>query len=165
MLQRTLGNSIALTLYTLQFLGALLFAIPAWFVVRSIVRRYTLKRTSEQSILLYWVWLVDDALLFASTSSLRAALWDGRGHWRLVADKLVARIWAEAMRTGYQDVHAPNARLPCCCGSCAGGDIASAVRPAYRRAGATPGSNQRIAAHGSREFDQRAEPADFLRSP
>jgi hypothetical protein len=58
LLQRTFGNgAAALTLYTLQLLGGLLFAIPAWFVVGSIVRRYTLKRTSDQSILLDSVWL------------------------------------------------------------------------------------------------------------
>jgi hypothetical protein len=56
-LERTTGNGAILTLYGLQLLGALLFAIPAWFIVRSMVRRYTLKRTSDQSLLLDSVWL------------------------------------------------------------------------------------------------------------
>jgi hypothetical protein len=47
-----------LALYGLQFLGAVLFAVPAWLVVRSIVDRYLARRISDQAIMLDSIWLL-----------------------------------------------------------------------------------------------------------
>lgn len=50
--------SAALAVYGVQVLGALLFSIPAWFVVRWIAYRYAQKRLSDQSIMLDSIWLL-----------------------------------------------------------------------------------------------------------
>ena len=45
-------------LYGFQFLGAVLFAIPAWLVVRLIVHRYVARKISDQAIMLDSIWLL-----------------------------------------------------------------------------------------------------------
>jgi hypothetical protein len=54
------GGELAaiLTLYGLQLLGAILFAVPAWLVVRWIGRRYAAKKISDQAIMLDSLWLL-----------------------------------------------------------------------------------------------------------
>jgi hypothetical protein len=56
----TLGSDFALiaTLYGLQVLGAVLFAIPAWLLVRWIVQRYAAKKISDQAIMFDSLWLL-----------------------------------------------------------------------------------------------------------
>ena len=52
------GFGAPLTVYGPQLLGALLFAIPAWFAVRGMAHHYASKRLSDQSITLDSIWLL-----------------------------------------------------------------------------------------------------------
>jgi hypothetical protein len=58
LLQPVAGYSAAIAVYGLQLMGALLFSLPAWFVVRWIAHHYALKRLSDQSIMLDSIWLL-----------------------------------------------------------------------------------------------------------
>jgi hypothetical protein len=53
-----LETAAILVLYGGQLIGAVIFAIPAWLIVRLIVRRYAARKISDQAIMLDSLWLL-----------------------------------------------------------------------------------------------------------